>query len=84
MEYVIDVRTPEEFLEGHYKGAINHELLLLEDELMPEYPKDSIIYVYCKSGGRSKKAKNILVKNGFSHVTNIGGYDPKLDVEGEA
>lgn len=81
MEYVVDVRTPEEFLEGHYEGAINHELLLLEDELMPEYPKDAQIYVYCRAGARAEKAKDILLKNGFTHVINIGGYDPKLDVE---
>ena len=81
MEYVIDVRTPEEFLEGHYKGAINHELLLLEDDLIPEYPKDAAIYVYCRAGRRAGIAKKILEKNGFSHVINIGGYDPKLDVE---
>jgi rhodanese-related sulfurtransferase len=81
MEYVIDVRTPEEFAEGHYTDAVNHELLLLEDELMPEYPKDAAIYVYCKRGIRAEKAKKILHENGFTNVTNIGGYDPALDVE---
>ena len=84
MEYVIDVRTPEEFSEGHYSDAVNHELLLLEDELMPEYPKDAIIYVYCNRGIRAETAKKILQENGFSNVTNIGGYDPALDVEESA
>lgn len=81
MEYVIDVRTPEEFLEGHYKGAINHELVLLQDDLMPEYPKNAHFFLYCKSGNRSELAKQIMEKNGFTHVVNIGAYDPELDVE---
>jgi phage shock protein E len=81
MEYLIDVRTPEEFSDGHYRGAVNHELLLLEDELLPEYQKDSAIYVYCKTGARAERAREILQKNGFINVTNLGGYDPKLDQE---
>lgn len=83
MEYIIDVRTPEEFTDGHYEGAINHELLLLEEELMPEYPKNAHIYVYCRRGIRAEKAKNILVKNGFTNIVNLGGYDPKLDIESQ-
>lgn len=81
MEYVIDVRSPEEFLDGHYEGAINHELVLLKDDLMPEYPKDAHFFVYCKSGNRAEQAKDIMKKNGFTNVINIGAYDPKLDVE---
>ena len=81
MEYVIDVRTPEEFADGHYQGAVNHELLLLEDELMPEYPKDAAIYVYCRRGVRAEKAKEILTNNGFTNVINIGAYNPDLDRE---
>lgn len=81
MEYLIDVRTPVEFEQGHYYGAVNHELALLEDNLMPEYPKDAEIFVYCRSGGRSEVAKKILELYGFSSVTNIGGYYPELDKE---
>lgn len=81
MEYVIDVRTPEEFADGHYESAINHELLLLEDELMPEYPKDATLYVYCRRGNRSERAKEILINNGFTNVVNIGAYSPDLDKE---
>ena len=76
MEYLIDVRSPEEFSEAHYPEAINHELILLENEVFPEYSKDSTLYVYCKSGRRAELAKNLLEKNGFTEVINIGGYDP--------
>lgn len=84
MEYLIDVRTPEEFADGHYENAVNHELLLLEDELLPEYPKDAAIYLYCRAGRRAERAKNILEENGFTNVTNLGGYDPKLDTEADS
>ncbi len=80
MEYLIDVRTPEEFAEGHYTGAVNHELLLMQDGLLPEYPHDSSIYLYCRSGTRAEQAKEILESAGFSHVFNIGGYDPNLEL----
>ena len=68
MEYLIDVRTPEEFSDGHYEGAIHHELLLFEDDLLPEYPTDSVIYLYCKTGLRAEKAKKILQENKFINV----------------
>jgi len=79
MEYIIDVRTPEEFEKGHYTDAINHELALLEDDLMPEYPKDAELFVYCKRGIRAGKAQKILQEHGFLNVTNIGAYDPDID-----
>ncbi|MCI5051410.1 MAG: rhodanese-like domain-containing protein [Candidatus Pacebacteria bacterium] len=83
MEYLIDVRTPEEFFDDHYDGAVNHELLLFEDELLPEYSKDADIYLYCRSGKRAERARKIMLDAGFKNVVNLGGYNPELDKEEE-
>jgi len=69
---ILDVRTPEEFSEGHIEGAI----LIPVDELegrLDELPLDKPIITYCKSGGRSATAAGILVENGFSEVYDMGG-----------
>ncbi|MCL4378458.1 MAG: rhodanese-like domain-containing protein [Actinobacteria bacterium] len=73
--YVIDVRTKEEYLQGHLGGAV----LIPVDEIknrLKEIPKDKPLIVYCKSGVRSMQAANILVSNGFKAVYNMtGGID---------
>ena len=81
MEYLIDIRTQEEFSDGHYGEAIHHELILLKDDLLPEYSKDSTIYLYGRTISDTEQAKKILQENGFTNVTNLGGYDSKLDQE---
>lgn len=70
----LDVRTKSEYDEGHYENAIHHDLALLVDGVLPTIEKDAEIHVYCRSGNRSEVAKNILIKNGFTNVTNIGGF----------
>jgi len=69
---ILDVRTPEEFKEGHLEGAVLIPVSELEGRLS-ELPADKPIIVYCKSGSRSSNAANILVKNGFSEVYDMGG-----------
>ncbi len=69
---ILDVRTPEEFKEGHLEGAVLIPVSELEGRLS-ELPADKPIIVYCKSGRRSSNAANILVKNGFSEVYDMGG-----------
>ncbi len=71
---VVDVRTPEEFARGHYKGAINIPLSEVPRRLSEFGAKEKPIVVYCRSGNRSGKAKSILLKNGFIDVTNGGGF----------
>ena len=70
---VIDVRTPREFRDWHYPGALNipvHELADRLDELGD--PKQDVV-VYCRSGSRSSSAKQLLTDNGFTQVKNGGG-----------
>lgn len=68
----LDVRTPEEYAEGHVQGAMLIPVQELEKRLS-EVPKDRRVYVYCHSGKRSMKASNMLVGAGFSNIENIEG-----------
>ncbi|MGB0376560.1 MAG: rhodanese-like domain-containing protein [Flavobacteriaceae bacterium] len=72
---LIDVRTPEEFQEGHIPGAMNlnfynPEYLRAEAQCLdPEKP----VYLYCKLGGRSKKASKMFLELGFRYVYDLKG-----------
>ena len=70
---VMDVRTPEEFREWHFPGAVNLPVQSLEENLDQVGDKDRAIIVYCRSGNRSGTAKKILLSNGFQNVKNGGG-----------
>ena len=71
--HLIDVRTEEEWEAGHAPGAIHFELGRLEKGELPDLPKDADICTCCAAGGRAEIAKNILLKNGFTKVRNMGG-----------
>ncbi len=68
----LDVRTPDEYVDGHIKGAVLIPVQELEKRLS-EVPKDKRIYVYCHSGKRSVRASNILVGAGFTNIENVEG-----------
>ncbi len=72
---VIDVRSPAEFSDGAYKGAVNIPLTLLPLRMQELEPKDRPIVLYCASGARSGQAARLLKKAGFSDVINAGGLD---------
>ncbi len=69
---IIDVRTKEEYKEGHVVDAIN----IPYDEINKniKLDKDKTIVVYCKSGNRSKIAFNTLSDLGYE-VFDLGAYD---------
>ena len=69
---MLDVRTPEEFAEGHIPRALLIPMQELEKRLS-EVPKDRQAYVYCRSGVRSVKASEILAKAGFTRIENVEG-----------
>lgn len=73
-----DVRTPEEYAAGHFENAILLPLQDIEAEKLPEVPRDTQIYVYCRSGNRSSQAKILLERAGFTNITDLGGLS---DVE---
>ena len=72
--FLVDVRTPGEFAEGHVKGSVNIPLDLVTMELTKFKNKKNII-VFCRSGNRSGQAKTILEANGISNVTNGGTWE---------
>ena len=71
---IIDVRTPEEYSDGHNEGAINIPLDDIND-ITNLYAKDKLIMIYCRSGNRSNKAANILDDLGYRNVYDFGGIN---------
>ena len=67
---VIDVRTADEYNEGHIDGSIN---IPVDNISSIEYDKDSVIIVYCASGMRSSNAAKILIDLGYTNVYNLDG-----------
>ena len=74
-EYVIvDVRTPKEYAKMHVKGDINVPNESIGDEAIAELPdKEQQIFVYCRSGRRSKQASEKLAAMGYSNIVEFGG-----------
>ena len=69
---VLDVRTPDEIAQGKIGDAT--EINFYEDDFIQKaskLPKDQPIYVYCAAGGRSSKAANMLLEQGFTKVYNL-------------
>ncbi|WP_425424911.1 rhodanese-like domain-containing protein [Shewanella insulae] len=72
---VVDVRTPEEFAEGHLKNAINIPFENIAEEFTKRnIAKDQSVVLYCRSGRRSGIAQESLIKLGYSNTYNGGGY----------
>lgn len=69
---MLDVRTPEEFAQGHIAGARLIPVQELEKRLA-EVPRDRQVYVYCRSGVRSARASGMLFRAGYTHIENISG-----------
>jgi rhodanese-related sulfurtransferase len=72
--FLVDVRTPGEFAEGHVKGSVNIPLDTIPNQLA-EFKSKQQIVVFCRSGGRSSQAKSFLEQNGFVNVINGGTWD---------
>ena len=78
---LLDVRRDDEFEEGHIPGAINIPNESIGKEEIAELPdKDQTIYVYCRSGNRSKQASQKFVDLGYTNVIEFGGI---IDYSGE-
>jgi phage shock protein E len=72
----IDVRTPEEFGQGHIAGSINIPYEIIGQEIATiTRDVDSDVRVYCRSGRRSGVAMDTLKGMGYANVINEGGYE---------
>lgn len=70
---LLDVRTPQEYRDGHIPGSQNVPLQQLDKVVSVAENKDTALYVYCHSGARSRQAAGFLQHMGYANVTNIGG-----------
>ena len=71
---LLDVRTGEEFLTGHLKNS--HNICVTDDdfeEKAASLDRDKPVYVYCKKGGRSARAAEILKEMGFKKIYDLEG-----------
>ena len=78
---ILDVRRSDEFADGHIPGAIN----VANESIGAEAPaeltdKNQLIYVYCRSGNRSKQATEKLAALGYTNIVEFGGI---IDWTGE-
>ncbi len=70
---LVDVRTEEEYAEGHIPGSINIPSPYIQ-RLSDQFPEtDTPLYIFCLSGGRSKRAARMLASVGYTNITNLGG-----------
>jgi phage shock protein E len=70
--YVLDVRTPGEYVAGHVPGAVN----IRHDEIaahLAQVPKDRDVVVYCRTGGRALAAADRLADNGYTRLYELQG-----------
>ena len=79
---LLDQRTEEEFRAGHIPGAICIPNETIGKTAPPELPdKNQTVYIYCRSGNRSKQAAEKLARLGYTDLIEIGGIrDWKGDI----
>lgn len=78
---LLDVRRADEFAAGHIPGAVNLPNEKIGTEEIASLPdKNQTIYIYCRSGNRSKKAADKLLALGYTSLIEFGGI---LDYSGE-
>lgn len=78
---IIDVRTQEEYNQGHLAN-VEHQLNLLNGDFeaaLDTLDKEKTYYLYCRTGNRSGQATKLMKKNGFKNVYNIGGFQDLVD-----
>lgn len=78
---LLDVRRADEFEAGHIPGAVNLPNEEICTEEIPSLPdKAQTIYIYCRSGNRSKQAADKLLALGYTNLIEFGGI---IDYTGE-
>ena len=71
---LLDVRTQQEYEQGHIPGAICVPNETIGSEEIPALPhREQLILVYCRSGNRSKQAAQKLADLGYTNVVEFGG-----------
>ena len=70
---LLDVRTAEEYRDGHIDGSVNIPLDRISSVENTVKDKSTPLYVYCLSGGRSGQAVSYLKQMGYTNAKSIGG-----------
>ncbi len=71
---LFDVRTPEEYAQGHIAGATNipvDQLMADPEQYLPD--KSQNVLLYCRTGRRSATAARMLHENGYQNIYDFGG-----------
>lgn len=80
---LLDVRTPQEFAEGHLEGAVNIDITgETFVEQIEALDHDARYTLYCRSGNRSAQAKNRMEELGFTDVHDAGGVEQAAETLG--
>lgn len=78
---ILDVRTIEEYKEGHIPNAICIPNETIDESIIEQLPnKEQLILIYCRSGNRSKQAAQKLYNMGYTNLVEFGGI---IDWNGE-
>ena len=78
---IIDVRTPEEFAQGHFPGAVNIPLNQVAERIDELKAIEKPIIAYCRSGNRSGMAVSIMKYNGIVEAFNGGALVDLLQLK---
>jgi len=71
---IVDVRTPQEFAQGHLEGAVLVDFNAPDfRDRIAEFPRDGHYVIYCRSGNRSAGARQVMTDLGFTDVADIEG-----------
>ncbi|MBE6759244.1 MAG: rhodanese-like domain-containing protein [Ruminococcaceae bacterium] len=73
---ILDVRTHDEYMDGHIPGAVlipDYDIVRRAESELPD--KEQLILVYCRSGRRSKLAAEALAELGYTNVMEFGGIN---------
>jgi len=79
--FVLDVRSPEEFVAGHVPGAVNVPYDQIATRLA-EVPKDKDVVLYCRSGRRVGIAAQVLAQHGYTRLQHLQGDMPAWIAQG--
>lgn len=76
---LVDVRTPEEFANGHLEDAVNIDWKSSDfRDQVRRIPRDKPLFLYCHKGGRSARAAVVLDSLGYEVIDLLGGYEAYL------
>lgn len=71
---LIDIREPEDYIAGHWPGAVNYPYEMFENRSL-RLPRNRKLILYCEHGGGSMQIARRLGREGYHVATVVGGYE---------